>query len=488
LRHTPPPRPRTALIESLEPRALFHAATPIYIDTGGGPYTDPSTNVTYAKDHGFIGGSSGTQSFSVANTSRDAMYVTRRWGNDFGYRLPVDNGQYQLKLLFVEPAWDSAGKRKFDVYTEGKQVLNDFDVYAAAGLHAATTRTFNVMVNDGALNLWFLAAVDNAIISGIELTPVHDDTPPPPPPVDNGTLKWSNAAANPQARFEGQGAVVNGKFYVFGGFYNAAVQATKRSDVFDPATNRWTRIKDMPEAITHAGVAVDGNIVYIIGGYNGNHPAPGTSHVWKYNTSTDTWSAGPNLPEARGSGAAARVGRFIHFFGGTNGQRTADKKEHWRLSLETGVWSARASYPISVSHLAAVALDGKVYGMGGERGLNETTGNVSDVYRYDPATNVWTKLASLPAPRSHFSSSLFGRNGRLIAIGGTRNGSTNGVPTADVTEYDPLTNKWRYLTSLPMALKTPAAALLNGKIISTTGNASSGAVPTANTWIGTFSQ
>jgi hypothetical protein len=117
--------------------------------------------------------------------------------------------------------------------------------------------------------------------------------------------------------------------------------------------------------------------------------------------------------------------------------------------------------------------------MGGERGLDETTGNVSDVYRYDPATNVWTKLASLPAARSHFSSSLFVRNNRLIAIGGTRNGGTNGVPTADVTEYDPSTNKWRYLTSLPMALKTPVAALLNGKIISTTGNASSGAGPVA---------
>ncbi|MDQ3440100.1 MAG: malectin domain-containing carbohydrate-binding protein [Planctomycetota bacterium] len=473
------------MIEPLEPRALFHAAVPIYIDAGGGPYTDPSTNVTYAKDYGFSGGASGTQSFAVDNTSRDALYVTRRWGANFGYHLPVANGEYQLKLLFVEPAWNGAGQRKFDVYTEKKQVLNDFDIYAAAGFRTATTRTFDVTVNDGALNVWFTGVVDNAIVSGIEITPVHDDAQPPP--VDNGTIKWTSAAANPQARFEGQGAVVNGKFYVFGGYYNAAVQATKRSDVYDPATNKWTRIRDMPEAITHAGVAVDGNTVYIIGGYNGNHPSPGTNQVWKYNTSTNTWSAGPNLPEARGSGAAARSGRFIHFFAGTNGNRTSDKKDHWALNLDTGAWSSRASYPISVSHLAAVELGGKIYGMGGERGLNESTGNVSDVYRYDPATNRWTKLASLPVARSHFSSSLFARNGRLIAIGGTGNGGANGTPRNDVTEYNPLTNRWRTLTSLPMALKTPAAALLNGKIISTTGNASGGAVPVANTWIGTVS-
>ena len=473
-------------IEPLERRALLHAATPLYIDSGGGPYTDPNSSITYAKDYGFVGGSAGTQSFAVANTSRDPLYVTRRWGKDFGYHLPVENGDYQLKLLFVEPAWDSAGKRKFDAYLEDKLVLDDFDIYAAAGFRTATTRTFNVTISDGALSLWFLAGTDNAIISGLELTPVHEDTPPPPP-TDNGTIKWATAAANPQARFEAQGAVVNGKFYVFGGFFNEAVQATKRSDVYEPATNRWTRIKDMPEAITHAGVAVDGNIIYIVGGFSGNHPAPGTNHVWKYNTSTNTWSAGPNLPQARGSGAAARVGRFIHFFAGTNASRTADKKEHWALNLDTGVWSARASYPISVTHLSAVALNGKIYGLGGERGLSEAVGNVSDVYRYDPSTNVWTKVASLPAARSHFSSSTFIRNGRIIAIGGTGNGGTNGIPRNDVNEYDPATNKWRYLTSLPMALKTPVAALLNGKIISTTGNASGGAVPVANTWIGTVS-
>ena len=482
-----PDHPRTALIEHLEPRALFHATAPIYIDAGGGPYTDPATRTTYAKDFGFFGGAAVWDSFAVANTSRDPVYASRRSGASFGYHLPVENGQYQLKLLFAEPAFESAGKRKFDVYTEQRQVLNDFDIYAAAGADTATSRTFNVTVNDGALNVWFIGVVDYAIVSGIEITPVHDDTPPPPP-TDNGTIKWTSAAANPQGRFEAQGAMVNGKLYVFGGFYNNAIDATARSDVYDPATNRWTRIKDMPEPITHAGVATDGNTVYIIGGYNGDHPAPGTNRVWKYNTATNTWSAGPNLPEARGSGAAARVGRFIHFFAGTNGSRTADKADHWALNLDTGVWSSRARYPISVSHLAAVTLNGKIYGLGGERGLNERTGNVADVYRYDPATNAWTKLANLPAPRSHFSSSAFARNGRLITVGGSGNGGSFGLPRNDVNEYDPLTNRWRVLTSLPVAAKTPVAALLNnGKIISTTGNADTAAGPIANTWIGTVS-
>jgi hypothetical protein len=55
-----------------------------------------------------------------------------------------------------------------------------------------------------------------------------------------------------------------------------------------------------------------------------------------------------------------------------------------------------------------------------------------------------------------------------------------------VTEYNPLTNTWRTLTSLPLALKTPVAAVINGKIIVSTGNSSGAAVPVANTWIGTL--
>jgi hypothetical protein len=340
----------SSLIEPLESRTLLHASA-VYLDAGGGPYTD-SSGIIYAKDFGFTGGQSGTQPFAVANTGRDALYVTRRWGKSVSYHLPVENGDYTLRLRFVEPAWNSAGKRVFDVSAEGKLVLDNFDIYKEAGFRTAATRPFDVTITDGALDLKFAASVDNAIVSAIELVPAHDNEEPPPPPVDNGTITWKSAAANPQARFEGQGAVVNGKLYVFGGFYNSSVQATTRSDVYEPATNKWTRIKDMPEPITHAAVIVKGTTIYIIGGFVGDHPAPATNHIWKYDTRTNTYIRGANLPSARGSGAAALIGgRYIHFFGGVNEHRTADQRSHWVLDTTTGKWVTHNSYPIGASHL-----------------------------------------------------------------------------------------------------------------------------------------
>jgi hypothetical protein len=99
--------------------------------------------------------------------------------------------------------------------------------------------------------------------------------------------------------------------------------STTRSDTYDPATNAWTRIADLPEPITHAPVVVDGNIAYLLGGFVGDAPGPSTDHVWKYDTATNTWSEGPPLPERRGAGGGAIVGRTIHYFGGVGpGART----------------------------------------------------------------------------------------------------------------------------------------------------------------------
>src|SRR5258708_7893710 len=64
---------------------------------------------------------------------------------------------------------------------------------------------------------------------------------------------WQPAAPLPIARFESAAETVGGKLYVFGGFFNAQVQATTRCDYYDPVTNSWTRIADMPEPLTHTG-------------------------------------------------------------------------------------------------------------------------------------------------------------------------------------------------------------------------------------------
>lgn len=296
-------------------------------------------------------------------------------------------------------------------------------------------------------------------------------------------LTWETVSANPLARFEAQGAAVNGKLYVIGGFYNSAIQATKSVDVYTLATNTWTRIADIPEALTHAPVVVDGTTIYVLGGYLGDNPGGSTTHVWKLNTTTNTWSAGPPLPAGRGGAGAAIVGRRIHVFGGatrSDGQfNDTDQPDHYVLNLDTGVWSSAAPLPNPRNHLGGVGLNGKVYAVGGQHDRQEATSNQAQVDVYDPATNTWSRAADLPQGRGHINSSVFAVNGRMMVIGGTVNGGSNGLASNAVLLYNPATNTWTNLTPIPGIRKTPVADVIGTTLVVSTG---AGYGPTDTTW------
>ena len=86
------------------------------------------------------------------------------------------NGAYEVTLKFAELFWNAAGQRLFDVKAENQLVLNDFDVFkAAGGKNIAVDRTITVNVSDGELNLDFVTVKNNATIAGIEI--VRADAP-----------------------------------------------------------------------------------------------------------------------------------------------------------------------------------------------------------------------------------------------------------------------------------------------------------------------
>lgn len=311
-------------------------------------------------------------------------------------------------------------------------------------------------------------------------------------PADTGALApsqpvWDLAAPTPLGRFEAGGATAGGKLYVFGGYYTKDARGTARSDVYDPATNSWRRIADMPEPLTHHAVVADGTSLYVVGGFVGDDLGPSTAHVWRYDTLANAWSAGPSLPARRGAGGAAIVGRTIHFFGGVDRPAGTylhvDEGEHWALNLDnpTPSWVPQAPLPNPRNHLAGASLDGKVYALGGQHGKNATTENQGEVDVYDSATDAWTRAANLPAPRGHVTASAFDLNGRVFLVGGVLN---DRKASSDVTSYDPLANAWSAHPSLPAPRITPVADAVNDKIVVATGDSDSTPRATTTTWIG----
>ena len=191
-----------------------------------------------------------------------------------------------------------------------------------------------------------------------------------------------------------------------------------------------------------------GTDMWFIGGYVGNHPGPGYTHVWVYHTTNDTWARGPDLPQPRGAGAAALVGNTIYFAGGMNRTRTIDEDTVYALDLDDqdAGWVQKADLPNGRNHVAAASLNGFFYVIGGQHGQEDKQDAQREVDRYDPATDTWTKVASLPGPRSHIAEGTFAYKGRIMVIGGE---TGSGQPQRSIFTYNPATNSWSTLGYLP---------------------------------------
>ena len=288
------------------------------------------------------------------------------------------------------------------------------------------------------------------------------------------TIGWSTVASQAFTNSEAQGAVVGGKLYVFGGFDStkACCTPTRRAFVYDPTTNAWTPIADLPKGVTHAGMATDGTDIFYAGGYIENAAQTGqifgTREVWRYSPATNAYTALPLLPVERAGGQLVVLGGELHYFGGTNLARTQDVGDHYVLALSGGTsWTTKASLPNPRHHMGAAVLDGFIYAIGGQHGHDDALVTQADVHAYDAATDTWTQRASLPSARGHIASATVLLGGRIVVAGGE---TSHGAGIAAVTAYDPALNAWTALTALPAARVSGVAGVIAGELYYTTGS------------------
>ena len=128
----------------------------------------------------------------IAGTGKDVLYLTERHapGSSFEYAFPVSEaGQYRVVLHFAEIYWGAAGggpggegQRVFSANAEGGAVeLDGYDLYADVGPETAVTKTYDVEVTDGTLNVDFTATTDGPQVAAIEVYDVSGDNDAPTP-------------------------------------------------------------------------------------------------------------------------------------------------------------------------------------------------------------------------------------------------------------------------------------------------------------------
>jgi hypothetical protein len=118
-----------------------------------------------------------------------------------------------------------------------------------------------------------------------------------------------------------------------------------------------------------------------------------------------------------------------------------------------GRWEVRAPMPSARTEVAAAALDGKIYLIGG---YEKHSGAVEE---YDPAQNSWRRRTSLPKPLHHVGAAAI--KGKIYVIGGY----VSGVGSQDtVYEYDPAHDRWRLRSSMPTARGALAVGVIGDQI------------------------
>ncbi len=375
--------------------------------------------------------------------------------------VPV-TGTYRIETRVASTTAGSTFHISFDGVTTGTQTFPN-----TGGVDKWTTLVKTATLTAGVHAMKFYVDTAKASeVGSLNYIRVYQDLSAT---TKGATLK---ATANlPTSRQESGSATLGSFFYDFGGLNNGV--ASTRVDRFDPTTNLWTRMADMPEAITEAAVVAVGSQAWLIGGYLGNDPGTPTTHVWIYDSTTNTWSAGPGLPYARGAGDAALVGSVIHFFGGRDVTRDGDHTSHWGLDLNNldAGWTTLAGLPSPRNAMSAAVINGQLYAIGGEQLEGASAIALSEVDVYDAGSDTWSRVADMPLALSHANQSTFVFDNKIIVVGGDL---SHNQPSDTILSYDPAANTWSLIGHLPSARAAMAAGVVGNTLIATGGYSATG--------------
>ena len=297
---------------------------------------------------------------------------------------------------------------------------------------------------------------------------------------------WERLPDMPVEKWEAGTVVLDDKLYFFGG-YTEGVRSSKRSEIFDPKDNSWTRIQDLPSAITHMNMVLDGRTVWFAGGYKDGYKGHTIAEVWNYDVDKDRYTAAPLLPETRGGGGLALLGRKLHYFGGVMADRDTDSPDHWVLDLDewakgSARWKNAAPMPEPRNQFSTVTFGGKIYAIGGQFHHDSMQLDQPRVDIYDPGTDSWSSGPALPKGHSHAEGGTFVSGGRIYMVGGhtTPEGGTKSIDPG-ILALTP-GGQWEVVGKLPMALSSPAAAIIGGKLY-VAGGSPNGRNVQADMWV-----
>jgi hypothetical protein len=196
----------------------------------------------------------------------------------------------------------------------------------------------------------------------------------------------------------------------------------------------------------------DQSAFYMLGG--GSPAAAFTADVFRYDVATNSWGAGPIgsgqiTPQRFGTAAIIAPNTSPGLIYALNAAGPSGPVTAVQSLRPDGASAGSSTNPTPSSTAGLAVWNGLLYAYGGQLAGGAYTNALRS---YNPATNTWTSLASMPEAKNTFGAAV---NGKIYAIGGY-----NGVVNSNrIDAYDIATNTWQALGTLPTTVSNQAIAV-----------------------------
>ena len=281
-------------------------------------------------------------------------------------------------------------------------------------------------------------------------------------------LRWRDGGRAPEKMYFGSCAA-DGHMAYFRNHYNDNVNA------HNGATGKWNKLPMCP--YQNFDLVVVNGVLTAVGGYSsGNY----TNKLFSLVGEGKWVEQLPCMPTKRYNTAAVCSGKTLVVIGGSI--RRVYLKTVELLDIDSLQWFIASELPHPLSQASATVCGDNLYLVSGWGDINNATKSVLTcslsalVQSAKPATlggrlekafsqteQVWREVASLPVILSTCAS----LNGQLIAVGGLDSDAKK--TTNSVYAYDPTTDRWDVISTMPTARSRCLVAVLPGNQLMVVG-------------------
>ncbi|PYF99672.1 N-acetylneuraminic acid mutarotase [Georgenia satyanarayanai] len=236
----------------------------------------------------------------------------------------------------------------------------------------------------------------------------------------------------------------------------------------------WAEEAPLPVEVLDAGGVAIGDALYVVGGKGA---AGHSTRAYRYDAPEGTWTRVADLPGPGVENPAVTTdGTHLLVVGGSTAPFSGAVATAWSYDPATDTWSPLPSMPTARGGATAQVVDGQVYVAGG---MTADGGSTAVVERLDLASGTWHAAPPLTTARDNPGSAVV--DGVLYVFGGRTRLSNGQTPMGTLGSMEALHpasgGGWVPRSSMPTARRTMATGVIDGRIVAVGGEARPDGLP-----------